>query len=451
MKKKIVAIILVLSPCASSQETNDINAIWNDPTFKKQFIASYGINADIEPRVSPEEIAVLEKIRPLMADNLPKAESTVRESIKADSSAILDFTLAGIQYQQDKMTESVENYQKAVAKFPSFRRAWRNLGMINARNGKYDAAINAFTRMIELGGGDAYSYGFLGFSYASKQDYQAAEIAYRNALLLQPENTEWRLGLTRSVFRQEKFEDAVSLLNVLIERFPEKADFWWLQAEAFIRMKQPLRAAENLEALDRLGKATIDSLYSLGDIYLNETLPDLALRSYRRAIEVDGKQSPTRAIRAAEGLLARGNIATARAMTSSVRKSWETRLEETERRKLLKLESRLSMAEGEGNPETAKVLEEIVKLDPLDGEALMLLGQHYVRAADPDRGILYYERAASIDAFEAQAKLRHAQTLVGMSRYADALPLLRRVQELKPREDVARYLEQVERISKARR
>jgi hypothetical protein len=38
-----------------------------------------------------------------------------------------------------------------------------------------------------------------------------------------------------------------------------------------------------------------------------------------------------------------------------------------------------------------------------------------------------------------------------MGRYTDALPYLRRVQELKPRDDVARYLEQVERLAKGRR
>ena len=126
-------------------------------------------------------------------------------------------------------------------------------------------------------------------------------------------------------------------------------------------------------------------------------------------------------------------------------------MEEADRRKLLKLEARLSMAEGGGNAETASVLEEIVKLDPLDGEALMLLGQHYARQNEPDRAIFYYERAASIEAFEVNAKIRHAQVLVGMGRYADAIPLLRRAQEVKPRDDIARYLEQVERVSKARR
>ena len=109
------------------------------------------------------------------------------------------------------------------------------------------------------------------------------------------------------------------------------------------------------------------------------------------------------------------------------------------------------MAEGGGSAETVSVLEEIVKLDPLDGEALMLLGQLYSKQNEPDRAIFYYERAESLDAFEVRAKIRHAQALVGMGRYNEAIPLLRRVQEVKPLDDIARYLEQVERIAKTRR
>jgi tetratricopeptide (TPR) repeat protein len=445
------AVIVASTAAASADVQREIAAIWNDPTFQKQFVGSYGINADVEPRVTPDEVKILEKVRPLMADDLAGAEATLTRAMKPDCSAILDFTLGGINFQQDEFPEALECYRRAVAKFPSFRRAWRNIGLINARNGEYDAAIAAFTKMIELGGGDSYSYGLLGFAYASKQDYQAAEAAYRSALLLQPENTEWRLGLTRCVFKQDKFQDAAALLDVLIERFPDKADFWLLQAQTFLGMKQPLRAAENLEALDLLGKSTADSLLTLGDIYASEALMDLAERAYRRAIDVDPSQPAARPMRAAELLAARGALAQARSVSAHIRTQWEARLEEAERRSLLKLEARLSMAEGSGDAETAAVLEEIVKLDPLDGEALMLLGQHHARHCEPDRAIFYYERAASLDAYEVNAKIRHAQVLVGIGRYADALPLLRRAQEVRPRDDVARYLEQVERIARTRR
>src|SRR5262245_33441969 len=430
----------------------DVAAIWKDPTFQKQFIAGYGFNADVEPRVTPEEVKVLEAVRPLMANDLPKAESTLKGKMKADSSAILDFTLGGIQFQQDRMGESLESYKKAVGKFPSFKRAWRCIGLIHAREGRYDEAIAAFTRMIVLGGGDAYSYGLLGFAYAAKQDYQPAEAAYRNALLLQPDNTERRIGLTNAVMKQEKYEDAATLLDALIKRYPEKADFWLLQAHTFMEMKQWLKAAEDFEAVDRLGASTLDSLNTLGDIYVNDgNLMALASRAYQRAIDLDPKQPIAKPLRAAEYLAMRGALPQAREVAAHLREACGAQLDDADQRRLLKLEARLSMAEGGGSAETAAVLEQIVKLDPLDGEALMMLGDWYSRQSRPDQAIFDFERAESIDKFEVKARLRHAQVLVGMARYADAVPLLRQVQEKSPRDDVARYLEQVERLAKARR
>ncbi len=96
------------------------------------------------------------------------------------------------------------------------------------------------------------------------------------------------------------------------------------------------------------------------------------------------------------------------------------------------------------------MLEEIVALDPLDGEALILLGQHSGRAGDVEQAIFYYERAESLEEFEADAKVRHAQLLVGQGRYDEALPLLRSAQQIRFRETVQEYLEQVERVAKSR-
>jgi tetratricopeptide (TPR) repeat protein len=452
MKRSLHASLVSAALCCPAGASPvELAAMWNDPAFQKQFVAGYGINADVEPRVTPEEIALLEKVRPLMADDLPKAEALLNRQMKPDCSAILDFTLAGIQFQQDRIVEALGNYKRAVDKFPSFRRAWRNLGLIHVRREHYDDAIAAFTRMIELGGGDAYSYGLLGFAYAARQDYQAAEAAYRNALLLQPQSTEWRLGLTRCVFKQEKFEDAATLLDALIERYPDKADFWLLQAHTYLGMKQPLKAAENLESLDLLGKATGDGLYTLGDIYVSEGLPDLAAGAYLRALDADVRQPVGRSMRAAEVLAARGALPQAGQVAAAIRARRLDRMDQAELRQLLKLEARLSMAAGTGSAGTAALLEEIVQLDPLDGEALMLLGQHYARSGEPDRAILYYERAEGIEAFEAGAAIKHAQVLVGMGRYSEAVPLLRRAQEVRPRDDVARYLEQVERLARSRR
>lgn len=429
----------------------DLSVIWNDPGFQKSFVGGYGVNAEIEPRISQDDMALLELVRQLMAEELPAAEALLKDSVKPDSSATLDLTLGGALFQQDKMDDALLNYRNAVAKFPNFRRAYRSIGLICTRKSQFESAIAAFNKMIELGGADAYTYGLLGYCHSARQDYQPAEAAYRNALLLQPENVEWRLGLTRSVFKQAKYEDAASLLDVLITTFPDKADFWLLQAHTYLGLKQPTKAAVNLEALDSIGKSTVDSLYTLGDIYISEGLQDLALSAFDRAITKNPSQAVARPIRSVEMLASRGGLLQAKELLSKVKSIWGDSLNDTEKRKLLKLQARLAMNSGAGDDETAAALEEVIQLDPLDGEALMLLGQHYNRGGQPDQSILFYERAARIDAFAANAKVKIAQVYVGQSRFSEALPLLRDAQSIKPREDIARYIEQVERASKSKR
>ncbi len=115
----------------------------------------------------------------------------------------------------------------------------------------------------------------------------------------------------------------------------------------------------------------------------------------------------------------------------------------------LKLRARIAVARGAGEDE-ARILEQTVALDPLDGEALILLGQYHARNGKPDMAIPQYERAAGVPAFEADAKIRHAQLLVGQGRYAEALPLLRRAQQVKPRENVQQFLDQVERVAQGK-
>lgn len=451
--RSIAALALAASAAAPlvRAQAPSLEAIWNDPAFRKAFVAGYGVNPDIEPRVAKEEVTILEKVLPLMSSDLPKAEETLRKAMKPNCSAILDHTLGGILFQQDKYADALVAHRTAVEKFPNFRRSWRNIGLIQMREGEHDGAIRAFTKMIELGGADAYAYGLLGYAYAAQLDYQPAEAAYRMALLLQPENLEWRLGLTQCVFKQDKFEEAGALLDVLIARFPHKADFWLLQAHTFLGRKLPLRAAENLELLDKLGKASPDTLQTLGDIYLGEGLADLAARAYGRSLEVDPQQPLAKSVRAAEALAARGAPQQARALVASLKQARGTAVPDDERKKILRLESRLAMADGGGGSEAVAVLEQILALDPLDGEALLLLGQHYARNGEPDRAMLHYERAAGLEACEGEAKLRHAQVLAQLGRFAEALPLLRRAQELRPRDELARYIEQVERAVRSQK
>jgi tetratricopeptide (TPR) repeat protein len=266
-------------------------------------------------------------------------------------------------------------------------------------------------------------------------------------MLLEPKVLDWKLGLTHSVLRQRKYAEAITLCEELLALYPDRADFWTLQANAYIGLEQPLKAAENFEIIRRMGKATVQSLNTLGDIYINESLWDLAVIAYSDSLALDPDQKSDRPLRNVEVLAQRSALAQAKVLLDKVKKTYEGWLDVEERKRMLKLEARITVAEGSGEG-SAGVLEEIVALDPLDGEALILLGQHYARIEQPEQAIFYYERAESLEEYEADAKIRHAQLLVEQSRFREAVPLLKRALELQPRDDVVRYLEQVERIAR---
>ncbi|MBN1586365.1 MAG: tetratricopeptide repeat protein [Candidatus Omnitrophica bacterium] len=463
MKQFLFLILVAIVLCDSAQTANAALEssertrlspwelqIWNSPAFQKQFTESYIAETDIEPLVTTSERDQMQEVLELISsDKLDEAARVLEKNRGEAVSAVYDFTLANLYFRQEKLEQSAEAYEVAVDKYPKFLRAWRNLGLIYVRQNEFEKALPALTRVVELGGGDALTYGLLGFAHSSVGNYLSAETAYRMAVLVDPETMDWKMGLARSLFKQESYSQAVALCAQLIAEDPDRADLWLLQANAYVGLGQALKAAENYEFVDRLGRSTKDSLNMLGDIYINQELYEMAVDSYIRAMQKDPGGSAERGIRAAKVLAARGALSETKQLVEKIEQLRGDQMDPAEKKDVLKLRARLAVAEGAGEEE-ARVLEQIVEIDPLDGEALILLGQHSGRAGEPEKAAFYFERAASIEGYEADAKVRHAQLLVRNGKYSEALPLLRRAQFLDPRDDVQEYLEQVERVSKAR-
>lgn len=455
----VIGSVVVLTGCSSTRPLepkagSPLSAaeltIWNDPAFKKQFAESYLAATDVEPRVTLIEREDMEKILSLsFSDKMDEAARQLENKRGSASSAVFDFTLANIYFQQERYDEAAPAYKTAVEKYPKFRRAWRNLGLIYVRKGEFDKAVPALTKVIELGGSDALTYGLLGFASSSVDDNLAAESAYRQAVLMDPATLDWKLGLARAFFKQERYAEAAALCKSMIDAHPERADFWLLQANAYVGLGQPMKAAENYELVDTLGQSTVDSLNMLGDIYVNEGLYEMAVSSYIRAMEKNPDRNAERAIRAAKVLVTRGALEETKRLIERIEQMHGAQMVAADQKDLLKLRARIAVAKGASGDEI-RVLEEIVNLDPLDGEALIMLGQNASKANDPEKAAFYYERAESLEKFEAEAKLRHAQLLVGQGKYSEALPLLRRSQEIKPRDELQKYLDQIERLAKSR-
>lgn len=429
-------------------------AAWMVPAqctaFGTRFEESYLSETECEPRVtSSERDQMLKVLNLISAEKLDEAAQMLTRFRGEKASAVFDFTLANIFFQTDRLDEAAAAYEIAVEKYPKFSRAWRNLALIHVRQGSFEQAVPALIRVIELGGGDAVTYGLLGFASASLEDHLAAESAYRLAILRDPATLDWKLGLARSLFRLERFAEAAALCEQLIELQPDRSDFWLLQANAYLGMGRPTRAAHIYELLDHLGQSTVETLNMLGDIYINEELYPMAADAYVRAIEKHPDAGSERPIRSARILAARGAFAETRRLIGCIEATYGGELTDEARKELLKLRARLAVADGSGDEEAA-ILAEIVALDPNDGEALLLLGQYASRTGDREKAMDCYRRAAEIEEFRADALIRQAQLRVSQGEYEQAVPLLEEAQLIKPRDNIQQYIDQIKNILNGR-
>jgi tetratricopeptide (TPR) repeat protein len=413
-------------------------------------LGSYGFASEAEPRMTPEEQATYrDKIVPLLREDPKKALPELQSLAKPGASAVFDFTLGNIYFQNEDLTNAVKHFEVALAKFPDYRRAQKNLAFALVRDGKYAEAIKPLTRTIALGGADGKVYGLLGFALLSQGLNVSAEGAYRQALVFEPENLDFKLGLVKSSIGTGNYDYALALLEEMINQYPDRESFWTLQANLYIQKEQPAKAAISLEMVRRLGKATPQSLYLLGDLYMTQESRDLALGAYLEALDKDNGQNPAKALRPAQILVSRGAWAEARQLFDKIHSS-ATPLSGADELKLLKLESKVAMSTGAGEKAIA-TLEQIIQKDPLDAEALLLAGDYYAKNGQKEKAEFRYDTAAGISGFEADAYVKHAQLLVQSQKYSQAAELLKKAQKFKPRDNVQRYLEKVEQLSRTGR
>jgi tetratricopeptide (TPR) repeat protein len=434
---------------ASFIDTELSESFWNDPTFQRRFLGSYGVNSAVEPRFeNPEEQIFYSQLGDVIRDDPKQAIKQLSSKITTTSSALLSYTLGSLNFQEGNHDAAIQNFTVALSKFPDFLRAHKNMGIVLVREGRYADAVNHLTTTINLGGADGTVYGLLGFCYLNTEKYQSAVIAYQNAMLLDAENQDWKLGMIKCKIANEELKDAVRLLDDILEEQPQSTSLWGLQANVYLQMEEMDKAAVNFEILRKSGHATLQNLMLLGDVYMMKEAKDLALDVYLEAIEMDGNGDVQRSLRAADIMVSRGEWEEASRLFAKIRTAHGTTMTEEENFKLLKMESKVAIANGNGQ-EALAVLEQIIEKNPLDGEALLMAGDFYSQNGDQEKAVFRYEMASKVSGFEADAWLKHAQILVRSQEYTKAIDLLERAQKSNPRDNVQKYLDSVQRVASA--
>ena len=100
---------------------------------------------------------------------------------------------------------------------------------------------------------------------------------------------------------------------------PDNTDYWILQSNAYLGLDESLKAARNLEVVQRLDKADIQTLSLLGDIYMNNEMPDIALNAYLLAAELAQDKDLNLLIKSAKALTLTLNYKQAETIITKIR------------------------------------------------------------------------------------------------------------------------------------
>ena len=366
-----------------------------------------------EPEMTAEEFALYQKVLTSLAAN-PDFALKLLEAMMSDKevpSPAFEFILGNVYYNAGQTDKAEQRYRNAVNRFPSFIRAWTNLGVLYYMADRYAEAAPCFSKALALGDRDPGTYGLLGYCLERAGNTVAAEMSYLQALAGNPENTDWMEGLLRIYIQGEQYGRAESLAKNLVRLKPAKAEFWLARANIMLAQRRKLEAMVVLEACVGAGIAGPDEFNLLGDLYAEHGLSVEAAGIYQKLLAGSADMGERKLLHFAQVLNSVGRLAEAEGVLARL----PANLTPAGRLQTLQTRADLLAARKQWS-EARKVLNELLQLSPLNGRALLSLGSGYAAEEDFLHATFAFEAAyripdacyrASLELANLELKGRH--------------------------------------------
>lgn len=216
MKKIILLLIIILL------STNCVNA---QSSCSGLFKNIFGKKANEKP-ISTQPVnksgmtSSEEAILYYNDSNLKSAFDTILSIRESDRTAQDWFLLGNILQDQDKVSDAIFMYKRAMMIDPKFYKPYYNLGNIYLDDDKNYMAIENFRKANRLNNKFPYAYYNLGCAYLKIGELRKAKIAFLKAIELK--NTEpefhYNLAYTYKMLKNEKLsKQYLGFYNKLIE------------------------------------------------------------------------------------------------------------------------------------------------------------------------------------------------------------------------------------------
>ncbi len=442
MKKRswLAALLLALpaagqEPSAASAESDsslvdlvrhhheDSNGDEDKPKLdpKRIINESNGFLKEREPEMNAEEYAIYEKVTAMLASN-PAFAVTLLEGMMNDKeppSPAFAFILGNAYYSAGDLDKAEERFKSAVDRYPTFLRAWNNLGILYYSARKYPEAIACLSKCVTLGDRDPATFGLLGYCLEQTGGVVQAEMAYMQALSGDPANSDWMEGLLRIYVEGKQYGRAEWLAKDLIRKEPKTTRFWLIYAGIMVNSNRKLEAMALLETAVTAGVAGPNELNYLADLYANEQLVPEAIAIYRRIMVDNPDIGEGKLLNLAKSEVYAGDLPEAQQVLDAL----SAKISAKGHVEFLQVQADLLAAQNQW-PQARKVLQELLTESPMNGQGLLSLGHTYAAEDDFARAELTFEEASHVPDSTYRANLELAQLELKDRHYDKAVQYL---------------------------
>jgi tetratricopeptide (TPR) repeat protein len=204
-----------------------------------------------------------------------QAEGFFEQAAKDDpSSAEALYGLGSSYLNQQKNAAARDCFERSLKLHAAYQgtppNAWNNLGILAAREGHADQAIEYFQRALEIDPRHTIALQNLGNAYRQKKDWPAAQTALERALLLNPQDPEANYSLGMVYAQQNDAQHAYEYLQKAIAARPVYPEALNNLGILYLRTRRPDDAKRSFEESIRVAPHYDQAYLNLARVYAIE-------------------------------------------------------------------------------------------------------------------------------------------------------------------------------------
>ena len=181
------------------------------------------------------------------------------------------YGLGSIYLAQNKLTDARSAFEKAVqlpANYPgTVARGWNNLGIVDAREGQLDFAVQHFKKSLEIDPNYSVAINNLGNAYRQAKNWSEAQRTFEQSLQIDAQDSEANYGLGMVYAQKNDPQGALLFLKRAIQARPDYAEALNNLGVVYLRLGSAGEAENSFQQAVRVAPEFPQSYLNLGRLY----------------------------------------------------------------------------------------------------------------------------------------------------------------------------------------